>query len=65
MALPLTVLLCAAALIIGGCADELEQQTVNDVPEHLQRGITGEGRLGPRDRSDDPYIKTRNADPEQ
>jgi len=45
------------ALLLSGCADPLEKPLVNEVPEKLQRGIRGEGTLGPIDRSDDPYIK--------
>jgi hypothetical protein len=47
----------AAALFLGSCADPLEQATVEEVPAKLQRGITGNGTLGPIDRSDDPTIK--------
>jgi len=47
----------AATLFLGSCADPLEQPTVQEVPEKLQRGFTGQGRLGPIDRSDDPTIK--------
>jgi hypothetical protein len=47
----------AATLFLGSCADPLEQGTVQDVPEKLQRGITGQGTLGPIDRSDDRTIK--------
>jgi len=47
----------AAALFLGSCADPLEQPTVQEVPEKLQRGITCQGTLGPIDRSDDPTIK--------
>jgi hypothetical protein len=47
----------AAALFLGSCADPLERGTVNEIPEKLQRGFTGQGTLGPIDRSDDPNIK--------
>ena len=50
-------LLASAAFLLGGCADPLEQGTVQEVPEKFQRGITGNGSLGPMDRSDDPNIK--------
>ena len=30
---------------------------MQEVPEKFQRGITGNGTLGPMDRTDDPYIK--------
>jgi hypothetical protein len=47
----------ASALALGGCADELEQPTTQEVSERLGRGIRGQGTLGPRDRSDDPYLR--------
>jgi hypothetical protein len=47
----------AAAILLIGCADPLEQPMVQEVPEKLQRGITGGGQLQPLDRSDDPYIR--------
>jgi hypothetical protein len=50
-------LLMSAAFLFGGCADPLEQGTVEEVPAKLQRGITGNGTLGPIDRSDDPNIR--------
>lgn len=53
----LASLAMAGALVLGGCADELEQQTPEEVGQHLQRGFRGEGTLGPRDRSDDPYVR--------
>lgn len=52
-------------MFLGACADELEQQTVNEVPTKLQRGITGGGQLIPPDRSDDPDVESRNTDPGQ
>jgi hypothetical protein len=45
------------ALLLGGCADPLEKGTLQEVPQKFQRGITGNGTLGPMDRSDDPYIQ--------
>jgi hypothetical protein len=50
-------LLASAAFLFGGCADPLEKATVEEVPQKFQRGITGNGTLGPMDRSDDPNIK--------
>jgi hypothetical protein len=50
-------LVVCAAFLLGGCADPLEQATVQEVPAKLQRGITGNGTLGPVDRSDDPNIR--------
>jgi hypothetical protein len=47
----------ASAILIAGCADPLEKPVVQEVPEKFQRGITGQGTLGPMDRTDDQYIK--------
>jgi hypothetical protein len=45
----------ASTLIVGGCADPLEQQSPEEVQGQLQRGVTGQGTLGPIERSpDDP-----------
>ena len=53
-----SIAFCIATIIlIGGCADPLEKPVVQEVPEKFQRGITGNGTLGPMDRSDDPTIK--------
>jgi len=50
-------LLASVAFLLGSCADPLEQTTVQEVPQKFQRGITGNGTLGPIDRSDDPNIR--------
>ena len=47
----------AASIVLIGCADPLEKPMVQEAQEKFQRGITGNGTLGPIDRSDDPYIK--------
>jgi hypothetical protein len=45
----------ASTLIVGGCADPLEQPSPEEVQGQLQRGVTGQGTLGPIERSpDDP-----------
>lgn len=49
--------LIAAAILVAGCADPLEKPLMNEVPQKFQRGITGNGTLGPMDRTDDDYIK--------
>jgi hypothetical protein len=49
--------LIAAAIFVAGCADPLEKPLVNEVPQKFQRGITGNGTLGPMDRSDDPTMR--------
>jgi hypothetical protein len=49
------ILLVIACLAAGGCADPLEQRSAQEVQEQLQRGVTGQGTLGPLERStDDP-----------
>jgi hypothetical protein len=53
-------LLTTGALVLSGCADELEQPTSQEVSDRLGRGIRGEGALGARDRSDDPYLRSDN-----
>ena len=47
----------ASAILLGGCADPLEKPVVQEAQEKFQRGITGNGTLGPVDRSDDPTIR--------
>jgi len=49
--------LIANAILLAGCADPLEKPVMREVPEKFQRGFTGNGTLGPRDRTDDPEIK--------
>ena len=48
-------LLCALTLMVGACADPLEQRSTEEVGSQLQRGVTGQGRIGPEERApDDP-----------
>ncbi|MCA1658551.1 MAG: hypothetical protein LC627_04550 [Verrucomicrobiaceae bacterium] len=47
----------AAAVLAGGCADPIEKPLGDEAAEKFKRGITGQGTLGPMDRTDDPYIK--------
>jgi len=56
----LTLAISAATLLLGGCAEDAS--TVEDVREHFQRGLSGEGQIGPIDRRDDPYVNPRGAD---
>jgi hypothetical protein len=57
----LSIAFClASAILIGGCADPIEKPLGNEAQEKFTRGITGNGTLGPIDRSDDPYIKDRH-----
>ncbi|HEU0273778.1 MAG TPA: hypothetical protein VFQ83_04555 [Candidatus Udaeobacter sp.] len=48
---PLPVLLVIACLVLGGCADPLEQRTTQEVEGQFQRGVTGQGTVGPLERS--------------
>ncbi len=41
----------ACALLVGGCADPLEQRSTQEVQSQLQRGVTGQGSLGPENRA--------------
>jgi hypothetical protein len=47
----------ASAILIAGCADPLEKPVVQEAQEKFQRGVTGNGTIGPVDRSDDPNIR--------
>ena len=47
----LSILLVIACMIAGGCADPLEQRSSEEVEAQLQRGVTGQGTLGPVERS--------------
>ena len=47
--------LIALTLTTGGCADPMEQRSTEEVGGQFQRGVTGQGTLGPIDRpSGDP-----------
>ena len=48
---PLSILIVLGlAIFAGGCSDPLEQRTGEEVGEQLQRGVTGQGMLGPEQR---------------
>ena len=52
---PFSLALVIACLAVVGCTDPLEQRTTGEVQGQLQRGVTGQGTLGPLERSpDDP-----------
>ena len=52
---PLSLALVIACLAVVGCADPLEQRSGQEVQGQLERGVTGQGTLGPLERSpDDP-----------
>jgi hypothetical protein len=46
---PLSIL-CAVALVVGGCADPLEQRKGSEVQDQFGRGVTGQGTIGPEQR---------------
>jgi hypothetical protein len=49
------ILLVIACLAVAGCVDPLEQRSTQEVQGQLERGVTGQGTLGPLERSpDDP-----------
>ena len=52
---PLSILFVIACFAVAGCADPLEQRSTEEVQGQLERGVTGQGTLGPLERSpDDP-----------
>jgi hypothetical protein len=52
---PLSLALVIACLAMVGCADPLEQRSGQEVQGQFERGVTGQGTLGPLERSpDDP-----------
>ena len=52
-----TAFLIAVAIFVAGCADPLEKPVMQEVPAKFQRGLTGQGTLGPIDRTDDEHMK--------
>jgi hypothetical protein len=42
-----------ALVILASCADPMEERSTNEVGNQLQRGITGQGTIGPIQRSED------------
>ncbi|MGI8431982.1 MAG: hypothetical protein ACR2MW_06820 [Chthoniobacterales bacterium] len=59
---PLVLALAAAAgCWSSGCASDTPPAEV--VQEHLARGVSGQGQIGPLDRGpDDPFIQPRGGD---
>lgn len=53
---PLSILFAVAWTVLAfGCADPLEKRNSSEVQEQLERGVTGQGQIGPIERStDDP-----------
>jgi hypothetical protein len=51
----MSILLVVAWLIAGGCADPLEQRSAQEVQGQFERGVTGQGTIGPIERpANDP-----------
>jgi hypothetical protein len=49
---PLSILIAIGyALTMVGCADPLEKRSTEEVEGQLERGVTGQGQLGPMNRS--------------
>jgi len=52
---PLSIPLAIASLALSGCADPLEQRSTQEVQQQFERGVTGQGTIGPLERDpDDP-----------
>jgi cytochrome c556 len=51
----------AAGLIASGCASDTPP--AEEVREHFQRGLSGQGQLGPIDRGDEPFGDPRAGNP--
>ena len=47
----MSILLAIACMAVCGCADPLEQRTSQEVEGQLERGVTGQGTLGPLERA--------------
>jgi PBP1b-binding outer membrane lipoprotein LpoB len=39
------------ALFFAGCADPVEKRSPEEVQGQLERGVTGQGRIGPENRA--------------
>jgi len=46
-------LLLLVAAIAGGCADPLERHSTEEVGSQLERGVSGQGTIGPENRLPD------------
>jgi len=46
----LSILLILAWLSAGGCSDPMEQHSAQEVQGQFERGVTGQGTLGPIER---------------
>lgn len=46
----MSILVVIACLAAGGCADPLEQRSTQEVQGQFERGVTGQGSVGPLER---------------
>jgi hypothetical protein len=54
----MSILLTLAWLVAGGCADPIEKHSAREVQGQFERGVTGQGTLGPIERPpDDPAAR--------
>ena len=54
------LLLGAYAFIGFGCETQ-ENEMAQEVQQKFQRGISGQGQVGPVDRSTDPFVRPRDS----
>ena len=47
----MSILIAIACLAVAGCADPLEQRSTQEVQGQFERGVTGQGTVGPLERS--------------
>jgi hypothetical protein len=48
---PFSILFATGCIVIlGGCSDPLEKRSGDEVGSQLQRGVTGQGQIGPEQR---------------
>jgi hypothetical protein len=40
-----------SALFLAGCADPVEKRSTSEVQGQIERGVTGQGRIGPEQRA--------------
>ncbi len=47
----MSMLIAITCLAVAGCADPLEQRSTQEVQGQFERGVTGQGTVGPLERS--------------
>jgi hypothetical protein len=48
---PFAIALAMTWLVLSGCADPLEERSTQEVQGQFERGVTGQGTIGPLERS--------------